>query len=182
MPAGHALLQVTAKSSTQQPARSPRWPVLLPPRPQSLLLPLYSLLHLVCIDAHIYQQFSYSSTANDGFGTSNFGSITPPPTAENDADSDDDNIDDLIDTLSREASGVLESHHGEDASTESRLHSLARHVYNLAGADHSGRLTGVQLRPLMLMSKLSVPLLSAIWNAVDVSQQGSVRVAILSLD
>ena len=121
------------------------------------------------------RDLSYPTPANDGFGSSNFGSITPPPAAENDVDSDDDNIDDLIDTLSKEASGVLGSHHIEDAPTESRLHALARHVYNLAGADHSGRLTGVQLRPLMLMSKLSVPLLSAIWNAVDVSQQGSVR-------
>ena len=63
-------------------------------------------------------------------------------------------------------------------NAESKLHALARHVFHLANPDNEGYLTGIQLRPLMLISKLSVQALATIWNSVDTAQLGKVFLSI----
>ena len=62
-------------------------------------------------------------------------------------------------------------------SHESKLHGLTRHVWNLATPDAEGTLSGLQLRPLMMMSKVPTDVLAQVWNSVDVTRAGKVFAA-----
>lgn len=127
--------------------------------------------------------------------------VTPAPVAApSSAPSNDvDDIDDLIDAVAQEANDLAissppapsmapapvappvaapvsapEPAHDAAQNSNSKLKALARHIYDLGSPDEEGCLTGMQLRPLMLMSKLPVHLLAGIWNAVDLKQIGKV--------
>jgi hypothetical protein len=89
-------------------------------------------------------------------------------------------IDELISTLENEAQVLSSStiasqtHAPSKHAEQSKIKALARHVYHLASPGPDGLLTGVQLRPLMLMSKLPMNVLADVWNAVDVNRTGKV--------
>ena len=93
---------------------------------------------------------------------------------------DVDEIDNLVETLELEAAAMQVSANtsalapapAAEPHRESKLHALTRHVYNLATPDAEGHLTGMQLRPLMMMSKVATASLAEVWNAVDTGRVG----------